>query len=180
MDKLHKQRQEELWDEFLRANPHNDELLYVIQWIEQFKERAGTLLLHRKPSENDLRNIAENVESLREEAAEMLFELNPVDCGLLRWGSDSIKKEVARNILAQDDRHLSDYDLRQIIENVPSLKTAAVKRLLSGDPTEADLDSIAKDEEMPSDFKQTALSLSGRRGKREILKELMMACAIIS
>ena len=62
----------ELWNELLEQNPLNDDLCYVIEYVDSLREVAGRTLLERDPSNDDIRYVIEHVDSLREVAESML------------------------------------------------------------------------------------------------------------
>ena len=63
-----------LWNELMDTgkNPNNNDLRYVIGYVESLRSEAWQKLLNRNPSNNDLRYVIEYVKSLRFEARKML------------------------------------------------------------------------------------------------------------
>ncbi len=61
-------RLEGLWVDLLNQNPTNEDLRYVIEWVEPLRERAGNQLLNQNPTNEDLRYVIRWVEPLRERA----------------------------------------------------------------------------------------------------------------
>jgi hypothetical protein len=62
----------DLWNELLTQNPTNEDLCYVIRWVESLRERAGQKLLTQNPTNEDLCYVIRWVESLRERAKILL------------------------------------------------------------------------------------------------------------
>jgi len=62
----------ELWEELLAQNPTNEDLRYVIEWVEALRQEAWQKLLVQNPTNEDLRYVIEWVEALRQEAKAML------------------------------------------------------------------------------------------------------------
>ena len=60
------------WTQLLAQNPANDDLRYIIEYVEALREKAGIQLLAQNPTNDDLRYIIEYVEALREQAEAML------------------------------------------------------------------------------------------------------------
>jgi len=67
-----KEKAEELWQEFLKQQPTNEDLRYIIERVESLREQAWQQLLKQQPTNEDLRHIIERVESLREQARSLL------------------------------------------------------------------------------------------------------------
>ncbi len=64
---------QELWQKLLGQNPTNDDLRYIIRYVEPLRQEAGQKLLGQNPTNDDLRYIIEYVESLRQEARTLLM-----------------------------------------------------------------------------------------------------------
>ena len=63
---------EELWQQLLKQQPTNEDLRYIIMWVESLREQAWQQLLKQQPTNEDLRYIIEWVEPLREQARSLL------------------------------------------------------------------------------------------------------------
>lgn len=61
-----------LWREFLKQNPANDDLRYIIRWIKPLREKTWQKLLEHGPDEYDLHYIIRRVKPLRKKAARLL------------------------------------------------------------------------------------------------------------
>ena len=86
----------------------NDDLLYIIRYVEAARDRAGEQLLKQSPSNDDLLYIIEYVEAARDRAWEQLLKQSP-----------------------------SNYDLLYIIRYVEAARDRARAQVLSGLPSEA-------------------------------------------
>ena len=60
----------ELWEEL--EGPTNDDLRYIIRYVEPLRKEAWQKLLGQGPTNDDLRYIIEYVEPLRKEAQKLL------------------------------------------------------------------------------------------------------------
>ena len=66
-----KTRLNELWKELLEQKPTNDDLRYVIRYVEPLRKEVWQKLLEQKPTNDDLRYVIEWVEPLRKEAQKL-------------------------------------------------------------------------------------------------------------
>jgi len=67
----------ELWEEL--EGPTNDDLRYIIRYVEPLRKEAGQKLLGQGPTNDDLRYIIRYVEPLRKEAWQKLLGQGPTN-----------------------------------------------------------------------------------------------------
>ena len=62
----------DLWKELVVAGPTNDDLCYIIEYVEPLRGEAWKQFLAHQPTNDDLRYIIRYVEPLRGEAGKLL------------------------------------------------------------------------------------------------------------
>ena len=61
--------------QLLRQAPTNDDLCYIIEYVKSLRQEAWQLLLSQEPTNDDLCYIIENVKPLRQEAKSWLYPI---------------------------------------------------------------------------------------------------------
>ena len=75
---LTKTREQRLADLFTQGEIigfSNNDLRYIIRYVESLRQEAWQLLLSQEPTNDDLRYIIENVKPLRQEAKSWLYPI---------------------------------------------------------------------------------------------------------
>jgi len=128
---LTKTREQRLADLFTQGEIigfSNNDLRYIIRYVESLRQEAWQLLLSQEPTNNDLRYIIECVRSLRQEAGQRLLSQEPTNDDLryiIRYVK-SLRQEAWQLLLSQEP---TNDDLRYIIAYVKPLRQEAKLRL---------------------------------------------------
>lgn len=165
-----KEKKEELAEILLEKNPTQDDMIFILERVESFRNIVWEKLQEKKISNGDLRYIIRWFFSLREEAGKILLYKNPdkkdLECIIKLVPSPSLKEEAAKKILFQNP---NKEDLLFILKMINSeiIKKEAGSLLLSKKLSDKELEFVANS--VPS-LRQDVENILAKRGKKQIMR----------
>lgn len=170
-------RLKELWREFLRRGPTDEELFEVMRRISRLRETALRIILKREGELNTwtlIKAMKCVTPDLREEVGIKILERKPGKDQLkeIFLLSDPLKEKICRQILLMDVTTGDILFLLRSIEQPVPLTEEIWQKFLSINPTKEDLFSLIQNETIFKPFQERAANILLRSSptKHDLLK----------